>query len=566
MAQHTQLSGDRTAEEFYAAEKVNREPAIKIAKDLARLTIPSAFLDEDWEEGGAIPKTNQSVGAYVVNGLANSMMIAALPANLPHFIHAPDEARLGPDIEQDPELWSRVELALARREVIHRNRLASTTARTSYASGMRQHIIAGNFLWRWTDIDNPLVYTLHHYVVRRSDTGQHLETVLCTKMAFVELDQELQDAVREVRAARDSDGDEDEDEVTVYHCQRLADVPPHAKKKYVYWQELEGGIVVEGSEAYCDIGKETLYPAALHVEPGSNYAFPYALDYKGDLEALENLGASLIDGAAALAMFLIFVRNSTSSGTQLKKVKAARNLDVLEGSAEDVTSTNFAKSGDLGFVDAYFEKVARRVGFAFASKLSIQRSGERVTAEEWVTMVNALSESMGATYTLVSQTIQTWVIQRFQFLHERENPMLKKLPEDLVHVRTISGLDNIGSTSDYENLKTALTDAGNLVGPQAVAAEVNVSEVLRRLFAGKGVKPEGLTKSANEKDTETQQADERMAQQAMVEQGTGPMAKGVMDMASQAMGGGVAPEVAQGLQEMDPSQMEAMMQQLQGAQ
>lgn len=553
MAEHTVLSGGRTAEEFYQSEKKGREPAVEIAKRIAKLTVPSAFLDENWEEGGHITRTNQSVGAYSVNGLANSLMQGALPVNLPIMVHVPDEARLGPDIEQDPELWSRTELALARREVIHRNRLATTTARSAYASNAVQLIIAGNCLWRWTDINSPVVYSLNHYVVRRSDTGTHLETVLCTRMAFVELDEDLQEAVREYRLAEAEGTPQDDDVVHVYHCQRLVKVD--GKHQYVYWQELEGGIVVEGSEAYCDPGNETLYPAALHIEPGSNYAFPYALDYEGDLEALENLGASLLDGAAALAMFLLFVKNNSMTGTKHKKVKEARNLDILEGSAEDVTATTFAKSGDFSFVDAAFEKVARRVGFAFASKLAIQRSGERVTAEEWRAMINALSESMGSTYVLISQTVQPWLIHRFIFLHELENDMLKKLPEGLVHVRIIGGLDNVGATSDYENLKIVLSDAGQLVGPEAVAQEIVVGEVLRRLMAGKGVKPEGLTKSAQQKDAETQQADGRMAQQAVVEQTSGPLAKGGMDMLAQMMGGGMSPEVAEGLQNMDPEQM-----------
>jgi hypothetical protein len=559
MAEYTELSGGRTAEEFYQSEKKRREPAVEIGQRLSRLTVPSAFLDESWEEGSSVPKTNQSVGAYAVNGLANSLMQGALPVNLPILVYLPDEAKLGPDIEADPELWSRTELALARREVMHRNRMATTTARSAYTYSAVQLILVGNCLWLWTDINNPIVYSLHHYVVRRSATGKHLETVLCTKMDFVELDDDLQEAVAERRKAGGQEPPKDDDVVTVYHCQRLAKVD--GKHKYVYWQELDGGIVVEGSEAYCEPGKETLYPSALHLEAGSNYAFPYALDYEGDLEALENLGAALLDGAAALAMFLLFVKNNTATGTKVKKVQEARNLDVLEGSADDVTATMFGKSGDMSFVDATFEKVSRRVGFAFSSKLSIQRSGERVTAQEWREMVNALSESMGSTYVLIAQTTQSWVINRFIFLHGIENELLEELPEGLVHVRIISGLDNVGATSDYENLKVVLADAASLVGPEAVANEIVVGEVLRRLMAGKGVKPEGLTKSTQQKDAETRQGQERMAQQAMVEQGTGPLAKGGMDMMAQMMGGGMSPEIAQGMQDIDPEQLAAMMQQ-----
>lgn len=523
-----------TAEDFYNSRLPKRSGAESRARRLADLTVPSVFLPEDWQDGDDLEVTNQSTNAFCINSLSNKLMLAALPPNLPMAAYTPNEDELQEDIQQNPELWSQMVYAFSRREESHRKRLKKTKARTTYARTMRLMLSTGNGCTIWTKIDTPRTYDLNHYVTLRDAGGTPIVTVLKDAVTLAVADEDVKDAVRLARAKQQAQSPKSEwdDEVAIYHCQKLL-VGEDGSQEWVYWQEVEGGYIVPDTEAYSPFDVPAMMPGTIILPTGADWGLPYCGDYEGDLQATENFAAALQDGAAALAWFLFFV--DPTGHTNIKDVQEADTLDVLSGRADDVTTLQVPKGGDLTVVSNEFEKAARRLGYAFAVQTSIQRSGERVTAEEWKRMSQELDQAMGGLYTDLSQGYQRWFVLRFVHLHELEGKGLAPLPDGMVQVDVLTGLDSIGQSTEHSNLMEWAMEGQQVLGPEVFAAEINGSDFLRRTAANRGVKTEGLIKSSDQKASEKQQQLQQAQQQTLLDKATGPLAQAGGDlMASMA--------------------------------
>lgn len=524
-----------TAEDFYAQQSRTRSGVVDIGRRLADLTIPSVFPPENYDNShDTLAITNQSVNAFLINSLANSLTLSALPPNLPMCKFSPVESKLQEDIRQDPELWGEVQYALSRRVEIHRERLETTAARSAYTHVIKQLLVPGNGLCLWTDINHPLVYNMHSYVVKRDAKGLPIVTVLKDCVSLAVADDDVVQAVQHHRAANKIGNTKSkwEDEADIYHVQKFCK-KQDGEGEWLYWQETEGGYVIPGTEFYSPFDSPPMFPAQLIREAGSDWGLGYCSDFEGDLKMMEELAASLGDGAAALAWFLTFVK--PDGMTNIRDVEKADNLSVLPGSADDVTVLQAQKGGDLAFVASEAEKIARRLGIAFASEAAIQRSGERVTKEEWVRMSMALEKSMGGLYAYLASSFQRWFVLRFIHLHQEEDPTIKPLPKDVVSIGVATGIDGIARSAEYENLMGWATDASAVLSPQVFGAKVNADDFLRRTAAHRAIKYEGLVKSPDQEAAEKQAAQQEAMQQSLVEKGAGPAVQGGMDMIGQMM-------------------------------
>lgn len=532
---------DESAEEFYEEQLPNRQGAVAIAKRIANITIPSVFPDETYQPGAdELPFTNQSLNAFLINSLANTLALTAFPPGLPMCKLEADETALSEDLKKDPELWTETSYALSRREEAHRTRLELTNARDAYQRSARLLAICGNCLGVYKNIDRPMIYNMHNYVVKRASDGTALVTVLKENISLALADEDVRDAVlahRQKLSGSTESSPEDgkkpdyDDDATIYHVQTLELVGP--KKRWYYWQETEGGYFIDGTDYYQDWEHPVMYPAHLSLETGAHWALPYCYDYEGDLKQVEELSAGFADAAAAIAEFIRFV--DPTGLTDIRKVRSAKNLDVIPGRAQDVSVPQSQKNGDLQAVQGGIDMIYRRLGLAFASEASIQRNGERVTAEEWRRMALALDKGMGGVYSSISQTIQRWFVLRFIHLHQKENKKLTPLPKDIVSIGVVTGLDGIGRSSEYENLIGLCKDYSALVGPEGLREVANGADLFRRLAATKAIKIDGLAKTPEQKQAEQDSAQAAQQQQAMIEKGTGPLAKGGADLINNMM-------------------------------
>lgn len=521
------------AADFYVQEGGNREGVVQAGRRIADLCIPSVFPPETYSSShDDLAITNQGINAFLVNSLANTLALTAFPPSLPMLKFTPKESMLKESIDADPELYSEIEYGLSRKEEAHRKKLNVTRVRDRYQALMRLLIAGGgNGCVRWATLENPILYNLHSFVVKRNSEGLPLVTIIREEINLKTADEDIKEAVQRDRVmkGREVDPEDWQETAEIYHVQKY----DQRRNKFLYWQETEGGHVIADTDFWSDFDTPSIYPAPMILHTGDNYAISYASDYEGDLKAIETLSAAFQDGAAALAWFLLFV-NPTGT-TRLRDVQTADNLDVVAGVGTDVTTFETGKGGDVMRLNEGIETIARRLGIAFASEASIQRSGERVTAEEWKRMALALDKGMGGLYAQISQTVQRWFVLRFLFLHHKADKSLKDLPKEYFEVEVSTGIDNIGRATEYDNLIGWAQDVSAVLTPPVFGQKVNADDFLRRTAAGRGIKTDGLVKGAEQEAQEAQDQQAQLQQQTLLEKGATPIAKGGMDMLSSMM-------------------------------
>lgn len=510
--------GGETAEDAYNRLAAERTSVIDVARDMADLTIPSEFPPEGYKTGDKIGYNNQSIGAWCVNTLASTLMFMAFPPGRPMARFEPVEHRLRDEIEADPEFWSKIKLALARKEMEHRERAEATPLRSTYTGFLKQLIIAGNCCWQHTELEDPVYHRMDSYVVQRDARGHQLLVVLKETVAIQGMEPDLAEFVRGRLADKLKDQKEWEQTADIYTVCKLHN---DGQKTWLYWQECEGEMI-PGTEVETDYDDPPLYADWLIPAYGQNWGRGYCEQYRGDLYIVETGSSALNDGASVAALTLLFVK--PGSRTSLKSIKEAENLSVISGSAEDVTAFRLEKGGDFQFVANNLEQTVRRLARAFLLQSAIVRDAERVTREEIARLGSELDRAMGGLYSDLAQRGQRHVVRRFIRLHEDTDKQLPRLPEGLIRIAVVTGMDAMGATTEEEQLVSLGTTVNAVFGPQAASETLNKTDFTRRLSATKGIRPEGLVKTADDIAAEREQQTQSAQQMALLDKATGPMA------------------------------------------
>lgn len=504
--------------DLYKTEAAKRSSVEDQAEKMARLTIPSIFPPEHYQTGDNLQGNNQSAGAQALNNLASKLMFVAFPPGQPALRYEPIEYKVQQQIDRQPDLWANMVLALSRLAVTHTKRFEGTNMRTAYTGYIKQLLAAGNALWKQVRLDAPTYHTLRHYVVIRDNSGEPVITILKERLKVMTLPKDVQDLIyRETPDLRKKA--EWDREADVYSVCKLQ-VEDEDDKSWVYWQEYEGQYI-EGSGVETDYEDCPMWPGWLIPVYGQNWGRSYCEEYQGDLYALESLGSALNDGASLAAWALTFVK--PGARTSLRTVREARNLDMLSGDAADITVLTSQKTADLTFVLNWFTNVVRRVAAAFLLQASIQRDGERVTAEEIRRLAGELDQAMGGLYTEIAQGSQRRIIKRAIRLHEEENPDLPEVPEEVITVQVVTGVDALGRSTEGNSLISFAKVIGELF-PQQALTILDGLNFAKRLAATEGIKPDGLVKTPEQQAGEQQQAQQQAAQQSLVSQAA-PLAK-----------------------------------------
>lgn len=524
-----------SAEDFYDEQLSKRTGPVELGRRLADLSSPSAFPPEDWQTGDPLTIPNQSVNAYALNTLSSKIMLTGMPPGQAGWKFTPIENKLDEEAKQDPALWGRVVYAMSRREETHRQRLEATQARTAITLYYKLLLLTGNAAVLWAKIDTPVVYNMHHYVVKRDAAGTPLAGAIKVGVSRMSADPDVVDAADRNRAEKGLNSVKSpwEDEIIVYHVQKLI-TNEDGSKEYAYWQEVEGGELVEGSEAFTPVDRPTIWFGGMIPDYGSDWFIPYCADYEGDMSAVENYSAALQDGGAAAARFLTLV--DPNGVTELKDILEADNLEVVPGREQDVKTLRSDKGGDLQVTASEMEKAARRLGQVFLMFSSVQRQGERVTAEEWRILAQEIDQAMGGLYSMISQTSQRYFVLRFILLHEEEDKSLGTLPDDLVRTTVVTGIDSMGQTAEGTKFKEFMATAKELLG-DALMQFIEPSEALRRLAAYDSIKSDGLVKDTQQVQAETEQNQQLATQQTLLEKATGPLATGGADILGKMLEG-----------------------------
>jgi hypothetical protein len=172
-------------------------------------------------------------------------------------------------------------------------------------------------------------------------------------------------------------------------------------------------------------------------------------------------------------------------------------------------------------------EITQRLSFIFLLNSSVQRSGERVTAEEIRLMAQELEFSFGGTYSLLAETLQLPLV-KFVLNRLKKDPMFPPVPDSL-SPQIVTGISALARNSEAAAFDSMLQRTALL--PQVLGVAIDPVKAGMKNADVSGVPGYDMLKTTEQLQLEQQQAEaQALAQRvapnvasAMMEQGA-PMA------------------------------------------
>ena len=239
---------------------------------------------------------------------------------------------------------------------------------------------------------------------------------------------------------------------------------------------------------------------------GEHYGRGYVEEYRGDLVSLEGLMKAIIENAAASARTVFLVNpNGTTRAATLAK---APNGAIREGNAQDVSVLQVGKGADLQVSFTAIQRIEQRLQYAFLMAKAVQRDAERVTSTELKILTQELESTLGGIYSILSSELQLPYLRRRMHLLVKSGKV-PKLPDDIVGISIITGLQGLGRGQDKEKLLEFITVIAQALGADVMRQYVNIDEAIKRLATSIGIETETLVKSGEQIAAEQQQAQQQ---------------------------------------------------------
>lgn len=481
----------------------SREPFLRRARENAKLTIPTLIPEEGANEHTLYPTPYQSLGARGVNNLASKLLLALLPPNSPFFRLKISDFDLA-ELTGDEKMRAEVEEALATIERAVMDEVETSALRVQVFEALKHLIVAGNVLLFMPTTGGARVFSINQYAVSRAPNGDVLEVILREDAHPSSLPEE----VREACAVK---------EPCHQGGSKTAEVYTQVKRDGNKWAVIQeiNGITVPGSEGTYPLDKSPWLALRFITVHGEDYGRSYVEEYFGDLLSLEGLQKAIVQGAAAAAKLLVFV--NPNGVTDRRAVERSSNGDVVAGNSDDVTLLHLDKFADFRVAFQAIQEISERISFAFLLNSAVQRSGERVTAEEIRYMAGELENALGGIYSVLSQDFQLPLVKVLMHRMRRKG-RIPELPKDSVQPAITTGIEALGRGNDLNKLSALISQLAPL-GPEALAQYLNVGDYIKRTGTSLGIDMDGLVRSEQEVLQMQQQA-----QMAAMAQRVGPEA------------------------------------------
>lgn len=504
--------GDGPVKARYQRMTEKREPFLRRAREVARLTIPSLMPEEGHNSTSDFKTPWQSIGATGLRTLASKLLLSLFPPNSPFFRHmltAEAEMQVPDDAPR-----SDIEKNLRKLEKVILEHFETNAFRVPLFEALMHILGPGNVTVYIPKEGSPKVYHLDHYVCCRDASGRLLELITKEGVAFEALPPDVQKLIPESAYKTESG-------------YKSLDVYTHVKREgnlYVQTQEVAGVMVPSARGQWKLENVPWLVLRGVRID-GEDYGRGYIEEFLGDLKTVEGLTQCIVEGGAQSARFLWGIKpNSVAKPAMLAKL---RNGSFFLANPEDVWCLQAQKAGDLSVAMQAVQDISRRLASSFLMMSSVQRDAERVTAEEIHRMANELESTLGGMYSLQSQELQLPVVRIITSQLQRAKKLLK-FPEGVIKPTIITGLEALGRGHDLTRLRTALGVAKETLGDGYISV-LNVPEGMSRIFLASGVDTEGLLKSSDQLAQEQQQA-----MQMQTAQKLGPAAIGAAAKVAQA--------------------------------
>jgi hypothetical protein len=477
----------------YTKLSIDRDVFLQRARRATKLTIPTLYPPDGKSSATSYPTPWQSLGARCVNNLAAKLLLALFPPSAPFFRLTIDDFTLE-RMTQQKGMRGEVEKALNKIERTVSLEIETTTSRPSLFEALKLLVVGGNALLVVGTNNRIKTHRLDSYVVKRDPEGNPLEVILKECLSPIELSPA-------VRALCELDGDDTEDDCDLFTCWKKQE-----NGRWKVWQEIDKK-TIPGSQDYPE-DKCPAMPLRWTSVSGEDYGRGMVEEFIGDFLSLEGLQKAIVQGAAAAAKVLFLVKpNSTTKKDVISKAESGA---IESGNAEDVTVLQMQKYNDFRVAQETRSEITQALSFAFMLNSSIQRNGERVTAEEIRFMAQELESGLGGVYSTLSQDLQLPLVNLLQFNMERDK-RLPALPKGVVKPAITTGIEAIGRGNDLTRLSGLLQDLQPL-GPPALEY-VNMGDLIKRVGTARQIDMDGLIKE----EAEVQQARQQAQMMALAE-------------------------------------------------
>lgn len=489
------------AEQLYVRLEPLRQPYLDRARECAKYTIPSLMPPLGIHSTTKLPTPYQGVGARGVNNLASKLLLVLLPPNSPFFRLMVDEFSENHFI--DAAHKTAIETALGKIERGVMGEIETSSDRVSTFEALKHLLVVGNCLAYMPKGDSMQVFHLDRYVIKRDPMGKVLHIVTKETIDYTALPEEVLKLLPN-EPEYSPEGSTKERSCEIYtHLYR-------DKNRWRLYQEIQG-ILIPNSVSSFQFDKCPYIPLRYTKIDGEDYGRSFVDEYLGDLKTLEGLTKAVTEGAAAAAKILFLV--NPNGTTRLKTIAEAPNCAIREGNAEDVTILQSNKFYDFKTASERMDKIEERLSYAFMLNSSIQRQGERVTAEEIRYMAAELEDSLGGLYSILSQEFQLPYVNR-KMAQMQASGKLPPLPKGVIKPSIITGLEALGRGQDLNKLDLFISGMAQTLGPEALAQYMNIGEYIARRATALGIDTEGLIRS----EEEVQASQAQAQQQAMLSQ------------------------------------------------
>jgi hypothetical protein len=509
------MDKNQTCAGKYSKLETARKTFLDRARECAELTIPSLMPKDGHSSASRLPTPWQGIGARGVNNLASKLLLALLPPNAPFFRLAIDDFTLE-KLTQQEGMRAKVEEGLNRIERSVMNEIETNAIRVGGFEALKQLLVTGNVLVYLPKEGGVRVFRMDRFVVKRDPMGNVLEIITKESVSPEALPSEIKELI-----ATD-DKEQTDKAIDMYtHIYRKDD------QWYVY-QEIKGQ-KLPGTEGKYPLDKSPWIPIRFTKIDGEDYGRGYVEEYLGDLKSLEGLSQAIVEGSAAAAKILFLV--NPNGVTDMAQLAEADNGAFVEGMMTDVNALQLQKFNDFRVALDTVTTINERLSFAFLLNSAVQRSGERVTAEEIRYMANELESALGGIYSILSQEFQLPLVKRIMFQMERSK-RLPVLPEGTVQPVIVTGMEALGRGNDLSKLQMFFEAAAMIA---QLPPEINKSDALTRTGSALGVDMKGLVKSPEELQAEQQAAQQQQMMQMAMEKGIGPAVQAGGKMMEQGM-------------------------------
>jgi len=476
-----------------------REPFLRRAREASALTLPTLIPPESHTGENDLPSPYQNMGSRGVNNIASKLLLIMFPPNQPFFRMVINDYDTQKETDGNPDAKKDVEEALARYENAVIQNIETSDARVKMFQTMKHLAVSGNGLVFNQDDGNTRLYALDQYVIKRDASGNVLAHIAMDRVAPIALDEATQAALQ---------GKVEPDQMAEDH--KLYTGVAWDGKKWRVWQEVADTVIPRSRGTYTKKNNPWL-PIRLEAIDGEDYGRGYVENFIGDLQSAEGLSEAIVEGARNAAKVIWMV--SQNGFTRIEDLVKAPNGGFVSGSPDDVQALQLQKSTDFNTAFQALQGIAADLSRAFLMNTSVQRPGERVTAEEIRFVAQELEDALGGVYSVLAQELQLPFL-KYRIMRLEKHKKLPKLP-DSVNPTITTGLQALGRGHDLERLRVLVGQIAQL-GPEVVDKHVNMGGLIGQLAAALNVEPKGLINDPQDiEQQEQQQQLMAMLQQAM---------------------------------------------------